>query len=109
MGWLLRRGEVLASVDVSNTAGDALRLLHSPGRGAGAVLCRSARVAAGFGHPGGADLAWLDDELVVRRTCRLNGFAFRVAGRGTTTALFAERGAFDRWLLQPGDELEVKD
>jgi hypothetical protein len=109
MGWLLRRGEVLASVDVLETAGEALRLLHSPDRGEGAVLCRSARLASGFGHGRGVDLAWLDDELVVQRTCHLSPFAVRVGGRGTTSALFAERGAFERWTLHAGDVLEVKD
>ena len=105
MGWLLRQGEVLASLDVhaSASADDA------PSSDVGAQLRRDVRVVTGFGARNGVDVAWLDNDLVVRALGRVRRHGVRVAPRDCQAVLSAEPGAFERWKLQIGDRLEVRE
>ncbi len=108
MAWLLRDGEVLASIEV---AGDrrarARGLLGRPGF-AGALLLEGTRSVHSFGMQFPIDVALCDRDLVVRRTVRL------VPGRLTRPSLRgghvieAEAGCFAAWELCAGDRLEVQ-
>jgi len=105
MGWLLRRGEVLASLEVhASTSTNG-----TPGSEVGALLRRDVHVVTGFGARNGADVAWLDNELVVRALGRVSRFGVRVAPRDCQAVLSAEPGAFERWKLEIGDQLEVRE
>ncbi|HET6964341.1 MAG TPA: hypothetical protein VFH58_06175 [Acidimicrobiales bacterium] len=109
MSWLLREGEVLAAVD-------------PPGRGwpdsiKGAVVRRSPVVVHTFASSHPVEVAWCDRGttdrgepcLTVRRiTC----LPRRRLGRPKLSGgavVAAEAGAFDRWNLQIGDQLEIRE
>ena len=104
MGWLLRRGEVLASLDVHEASVDGAAAPE-----VGALLRRDVRVVTGFGASGRSDVAWLDGELTVRALGRVSRFGVRLAPRECKAVLSAERGAFERWRLEIGDQLEVHE
>ncbi|MDA8291104.1 MAG: DUF192 domain-containing protein [Actinomycetota bacterium] len=103
MAWLLRRGEVLASVDVARSRRDALRSVSS-GAGRGVALVRGARPVPALGSRGRVDLAYLDPELVVLSRPRAG-----LPPRRAAHVLVAARGSFERWGLRPGDALELKE
>jgi hypothetical protein len=105
MGWLLRRGEVLASLDVDDRDTSA-----AGGRGeVGALLRHDARLVTGFGATPPKDVAWLDATLVVRHLDHVGRFGVRLGPRDCQAVLSAERGAFERWRLAVGDQLEVRE
>jgi hypothetical protein len=105
MGWLLRRGEVLASLDVHDRVASS-----GNGRGeVGALLRHDTRMITGFGAKPALDVAWLDEKLTVRHLGHVGRFGVRLAPRDCQAVLSAERGAFERWKLVVGDQLEVRE
>lgn len=104
MGWLLRRGEVLASLDVhaSTTANGATPDV-------GALLRREVHFVTGLSGARGFDVAWLDHELVVRSVGHVGRFGLRAAPRACAAVVLAEPGAFERWKLEIGDQLEARE
>lgn len=106
MGWLLRQGEVLASLDVARSANGPE---HASGQVIGAQIRHGARVAANLGARTARDLAWLDSDLVVRDISHLGMVGFRIRPHNCSTALLADSGAFERWRLSCGDQLEVRE
>ncbi len=105
MGWLLRRGEVLASLDVNDRAARA-----GNGQGeVGALLRRDTRLVTGVGAKPAFDVAWLDAKLVVLHLGHVGRFGVRLGPRECQAVLSAERGAFERWKLVVGDQLEVRE
>jgi hypothetical protein len=105
MGWLLRRGEVLASLDVHDRVASV-----ENGRGeVGALLRHDTRLITGFGAKPAFDVAWLDATLIVRHLGHVGRFGVRLGPRDCQVVLSAERGAFERWKLAVGDQLEVRE
>lgn len=109
MSWLLRKGDVLAAID-------------SPARGwpdsiQGAVVRRGPVMVHTLRSGHGLDLAWCSEvstdgdgtRLEVSRIASVG--PWRVArphlAKGAVVA--AERGAFDRWQLRVGDQLEIRE
>jgi hypothetical protein len=111
VGWLLREGEVLASLDVGSRAAtkDASPPRVATPPGVGALLRHDVRLITGFGARPGFDVAWLDGELVVRHLGHIGRFGVRLGPRDCQAVLSAERGAFERWRLVVGDQLEVRE
>jgi hypothetical protein len=105
MGWLLRRGEVLASLEVHARVASAE---NGPSE-VGALLRHDTRLITGFRARRGFDVAWLDTELVVRHLGHVGHFGVRLGPRACQAVLSAERGAFERWKLAVGDQLEVRE
>jgi hypothetical protein len=104
MGWLLRQGEVLASLDVARSADEVQR------GGGGVVGARhGAHLAANLKLGGARDLAWLDEDLIVRDISHLGVVGLRLRPHNCSAALLADRGAFERWRLSCGDQLEVRE
>jgi hypothetical protein len=103
MGWLLRRGEVLASLDVRVVSAGNERVE------VGALLRHDTRLVTGFGAKPAFDVAWLDAKLVVRHLGHVGRFGVRLGPRDCQAVLSAERGAFERWKLAVGDQLEVRE
>ena len=106
MGWLLRQGVVLASLDVT---GRANHVDPSPSTDVGAELRSGTRVAIGLSLKGAKDLAWLDHDLVVRELGHIGALGLKLRPRRCSMALLADRGAFERWRLEMGDQLEVRE
>ena len=108
MAWLLRDGEVLASLEVAATRRARSRGLLRRDGVEGALLLQPCRSVHTVGMRFPIDVAFCDEDLRVLRIVtmprhRLSRLVWR-----SRTVIEAEAGAFARWGLRPGDQLEVK-
>jgi uncharacterized membrane protein (UPF0127 family) len=108
VAWLLRDGEVLASLEVAGSRRARSRGLLGRDGVDGALLLRPCRSVHTVGMRFPIDVAFCDDELRVLRIVtmprhRLSRLVWR-----SRAVIEAEAGAFARWGLRPGDQLEVK-
>jgi uncharacterized protein len=108
MPWLLRDGEVLASLEVAGSLRERTRGLLGRSGLDGAFLLRPCRSVHTLGMRFPIDVAYCDAELTVVATARLRPWRVAWPAAGTRAVIEAEVGAFDRWGLRPGDRLEVK-
>ncbi len=111
MTWLVRDGDVLAAVDEATTVPDRLRgLWHRPPP-VGALLLRPPLVLHTVGLPYTVDVAFCDGgtdgRMAVTETVRLPPFRVARPRLGTKMLVVAADGAFERWRLTVGDELEI--
>lgn len=111
MTWLVRDGDVLATVDDATSAPDRLRgLWHRPPP-VGALLLRPPLVLHTVGLPYAVDVAFCDGgtagRMAVTETVRLPRYRVARPRFGTKMLVVAADGAFERWRLAVGDELEV--
>lgn len=109
MPWLLRDGEVLASLEVADGAAGRVRGLLGRDAMEGAILLRPAASVHTFGMRFAIDVAFCDTDLVVLEVCRMERWRLGRPRPGARAVLEAEAGAFSRWRLCPGDALEVVD
>jgi len=110
MAWLMREGEVLAALEVAASRQARRKGLLGRDGIDGAVLLPSARMGVhtlGMRFP--LDVAFCTNEMVVRRiVCARPGRMTRPSFTAPRV-LEAEAGAFERWKLQVGDHLEIKE
>lgn len=109
MGWLLRDGEVLASLEVADTPAARRRGLLGRDRLDGVLLLVPARSVHTIGMRFPIDVAWLDRELRVLRTAQLPRQRLSRPVLRSRLVLEAEAGTFARWGLKVGDQLERQD
>lgn len=108
MPWLLRDDKVLASLDVAGTARRRSRGLLGRDGIDGALLLRPARAVHTVRMRFPIDVAFCDADMVVVRTVRM---APNRLGRPCLKArcvIEAEAGAFEKWGVAPGVQLEVR-
>jgi uncharacterized protein len=106
--WLLRDGEVLAALEVADSFTTRLRGLLGRDGIDGAMLFRPAKSVHTIGMRFPIDVAFCDRDLRVLDTRTMAPFRFGVPRLKARCVIEAEAGAFERWRLQPGDQLEVK-
>jgi hypothetical protein len=109
VAWLVRDGDVLASLEVPLQARGRVRGLRGRDDFEGALMLRPCRQVHTFGMRFPLDVAFCDRSGVVLRVATLP--AWRVS-RPVWKAGFvveARAGAFDRWRLAPGDQLEIRE
>lgn len=108
MPWLLRDDKVLASLDVADTA--RLRSRGLLGRDGidGALLLRPARAVHTIRMRFPLDVAHCDADLVVLRTTRMPPNRIGRPCFRARCVIEAEAGAFERWGVAPGVQLEVR-
>ena len=107
MARLLRGDEDLAAVEVAGAMGERTRGLLGRDGVDGALWIEPCRSVHSLGMRFDLDVAFLDRDGVVLRTCRLpRSRMTRVVWRARTV-LEAEAGAFTRWGLAVGDRLAV--
>jgi uncharacterized membrane protein (UPF0127 family) len=109
MGWLLREGEVLASLELAETRRSRRRGLLGRDGIEGALLLRPARSIHTFGMRFPIDVAWCDADLVVLRTATVGRHRLTRPVLGAHCVIEAEAGSFRRWRLAVGDRLEVDE
>ncbi len=109
MPWLLRDGEVLASLEVADQRAARRKGLLGRDSLDGALLLVPARSVHSIGMRFPIDVAWLDADLTVLRTIRLPRNRLSRPVLRAHSVLEAEAGAFARWGMQVGDQLERKD
>ena len=108
MPWLLRDGEVLASLEVPDTRAARRRGLLGRDGIEGALLLRPCRSVHSIGMRFPLDVAWCDRDLVVLRVARLPRHRVTRPVARAGAVLEAEAGSFARWGLVPGDQLELR-
>jgi hypothetical protein len=112
MTWLVRDGDVLATADEATSLPDMLRgLWHRPVP-LGALLLRPPLVLHTVGVPYAVDVAFCEDgtdgRMAVTETVRLPPFRVARPRLGAKLLVVAADGAFERWRLTVGDELEIR-
>ncbi len=107
--WLLRQGEVLASLQVAETRAARRKGLLGQAAVDGALLLRPARSVHSIGMRFAIDVAWLDSNLTVLRTAHLARHRISRPVWRAQSIVEAEAGAFARWSLAVGDQLECRD
>ncbi len=108
MAWLLRDGEVLASLEVAGSRRARSRGLLGRDGVDGALLLRPCRSVHTVGMRFPIDVAFCDDELQVLRVVTMPRYRLSRLVWRSRAVIEAEAGAFARWGLRPGDKLEVK-
>jgi len=108
MPWLLRDEQVLASLEIAGSRQARRRGLLGRDGLEGALLLERTRSVHTIGMRFPLDVAHLDGDGVVLRTCRMARNRVGLPVPGACRVLEAEAGSFARWDLQPGQVLEVR-
>jgi len=109
VGWLVRGGDVLCSVEVAGSAGERVRGLLGRDGLDGALLLPRCRSVHTFGMRFDIDVAFLDRSgTVVGVVAPMRRWRIGRMRRRGHQVLEAEAGAFERWRLAVGDVLDVR-
>ena len=106
--WLLRDGEVLAAVEMADGLWARTRGLLGRDGYDGALVLPHTRSVHSFGMRFPLDVAFLDRSLEVVATCHLRRWRIALPRLRARSVLEAESGAFERWQLKAGDQLELR-
>lgn len=111
MAWLLRDGEVLASLEIARSRRERARGLLGREGIEGALLLPATRSVHTVGMRFPIDVAFCNGqgELLVVRIVRMGRWRVSRPSLRTRAVIEADAGAFARWNLRPGDRLEVKE
>ena len=109
MAWLLRDGDVLASLKVASSHADRRRGLLGIDEFEGALLIERTRSVHSIGMRFPIDVAFCDGDLVVLQTRRLPQNRLLMPVLGAHQVIEAEAGRFAHWDLAVGDQLEVRE
>lgn len=108
MAWLLRDGEVLASLEVASSRRDRRRGLLGRDGFEGALLIEHTRSVHSLGMRFPIDVAFCDHDLQVVRTLRLPPHRITLPVARAIQVVEAEAGMFAHWGLLVGDRLEMR-
>ncbi len=108
MPWLLRDGEVLAAVEVADGFGQRLRGLLGRDGVDGALVLTHSRSVHTLGMRFPLDVAFCDRDMTVVDTVTMRPHRLGRPRLRARCVIEAEAGAFERWRLRPGDQLEIK-
>jgi len=109
MAWLVRDGEVLASLEVAESFRDRSKGLLGRDGVNGALLIRPAKSVHTLGMRFPIDVAFCDKHFVVLSMITMRRHRMGLPRVRARAVLEAEAGAFERWGLAAGDHLEIKD
>ena len=108
MAWLLRDGEVLASLEVAHGMSARTRGLLGRDGYEGALLLQPAKSVHTLGMRFPLDVAYLDREMTVMAMVRMRPWRMGMPRFAARAVIEAEAGSFERWKLLVGDVLEIK-
>jgi uncharacterized membrane protein (UPF0127 family) len=108
MAWLLREGEVLATLEVADGWRDRTRGLIGRDGIDGALLLRPARSVHRIGMRFPIEVACCTAGMEVARVTRMRPNRVTRPVFKAQCVIEAEAGTFGRWGLRPGDRLEIK-
>jgi uncharacterized membrane protein (UPF0127 family) len=109
MAWLVREGDVLATAEIAETKRARRRGLIGRREFEGALVLLPCRHVHTFFMRFPIDVAFCDRNGTVLRTCRLRPWRLSPLVANAAFAIEADAGAFERWGLRVGDEVEVKE
>jgi uncharacterized protein len=108
VAWLLRDGEVLASLETAESRRARARGLLGRDGIDGALLLPGARSVHTVGMRFAIDVAFCDADMTVLRVVTLPRHRVSRPVLRARCVIEAEAGALARWNVRPGDVLEVK-
>lgn len=108
MPWLVRDGEVLATLEIAESSRARARGLLGRDDFDGALLLQPAKSVHTFGMRFPIDVAFVDKSLVVLRTVTMARWRPGMPVWKAHGVIEARAGTFGHWNLQVGDQLEVK-
>jgi len=108
MPWLVRDGDVLAAVELADTARSRRRGLLGRDAVEGALVLQPCRQVHTVRMRFAIDVAFCDTDGVVVRTVTLAPWRVSPYVRRAAFVIEAEAGAFDRWRLRVGDRVELR-
>ena len=109
VSWLLRDGDVLASVEIADGLGERTRGLLGRNGFEGALVLPRTRAVHTFGMRFPIDAAFCDRDLVTLGVVRMPPWRVSMPRRGCRLVIEAQAGAFERWGLRVGDRLELRE
>ena len=107
--WLVSAGHVLASAERADDRRSRARGLLGRTGIEGALVLTKCRSVHTIGMKFPIDVAFLDAEGVVLKTVQMRRNRIGLPVRKAASVVEAEAGAFERWGLRVGDELEVRE
>lgn len=107
--WLLKDGRVLAALEITPTGRQRRRGLLGRDRFDGALLLRPCRHVHTVGMRFPLDVAFCDDNGRVLRTLTLKPWRTCRPCLRAAFAVEAQAPAFERWGLQVGDRVEIRE
>ncbi|MEZ5321863.1 MAG: DUF192 domain-containing protein [Microthrixaceae bacterium] len=108
MAWLVRDGEVLASVEVATGAGARARGLLGRDGLDGAMWLPGVKSVHSFGMRFDLDVAFVDADGLVFKTVLLRRNRISAPHPRAGGVLEAQAGAFREWTLHVGDVVEIR-
>ncbi len=108
MAWLVSDARVLASAEVPDSRRARRRGLLGRDHLDGALVIERCRWIHTIGMRFPIDVAYLDDTGIVVKTMHMNRFRLGVPVWRASWVIEAETGAFGRWGLHVGDEVELR-
>jgi uncharacterized membrane protein (UPF0127 family) len=108
MAWLVRGDDVLASLDVADSFSTRLKGLLGRDGLDGAFLIKSAKSVHTLGLRFAIDVAYCDKELTVVDFVTMRPHRLGLPRPKAHCVIEAEAGAFERWRLRRGDQLEIR-
>lgn len=108
MAWLVRGDDVLATLDVADSFGSRLKGLLGRDGIDGAFLIKPAMSVHTIGMKFPIDVAFCNADLKVLDAITMSPYRMSILRPKARCVIEAEAGAFERWGLQVGDELEIK-
>jgi uncharacterized membrane protein (UPF0127 family) len=108
VSWLLRDGDVLATVEVADSFARRSRGLLGKSSYEGAMILPHTRTVHTFGMRFAIDVAICDKNLTVLGVTTARPYRMTRPRRGGRCVIEAQAGAFERWGLRVGDHLELR-
>jgi len=108
MPWLVADGRVLASVEIAEDFRTRAKGLLGRDGIDGALLLRPARSVHSLAMRFPIDVAFCDADLYVLEIVVLRPHRMTLPRWRARAVIEAEAGAFDRWHVRVGDQLEVR-
>lgn len=107
--WLVSGGHVLASAEVARSRAAKVRGLLGRASIEGALVIDKCRSVHTIGMKFPVDVAYLDAEGVVLKIVHMRPFRIGVPVWASARVVEAASGAFERWGLQVGQTVELRE
>jgi hypothetical protein len=108
-GWLLRDGDVVCALEMTDSFGERARGLLGRAGCEGGLHLAKARAVQTLGMKFAIDVAFLSEDLVVVRVVRLPPWRIALPRRGARSILQTEAGALERWGVKVDDQLDIRE
>jgi uncharacterized membrane protein (UPF0127 family) len=108
-GWLLRDGDVVCALEMTDSYGERAQGLRGRASCEGGLHLSGARAVHTAGMKFALDVAFLSGDLVVVGIVRVPPWRIARPRRGARSVLETEAGALERWGVRVADQLDIRE